>query len=402
MPVMSIDVARVRGLYPTVAAGTAHLDGPYSALLPESVIRAIIGTLRSSPTQPGSRSVNSQRSATLVLQARRAFADLVGATPDAVVLGPTLATLFHRFADLLSADWQLGDEIVLSRLDADINVRPWLDAARAAGAVVRWAEVDLETGELPAWQYESLITRRTRVVTLPLANPMTGTVPEVRAVADLAHRHGALVVVDAGAALPHLSLDLAALGADLIGLSGASFGGPTVGALATRPGLLLEMDGDPHLPVPQRFEFGPLPVELLGGLTAAIDHLADLDEHAPGTRRERLARSLGQAGEHTGRLLDGLLPQLRELPGVTVLGTSADRLPVVSFTVARHHPDQVGDALARAGVSVWTGPAGMSEFLRALGADELGGAVHLGLMPHNTAVEVAQFLDAVRDLTRKR
>lgn len=402
MPVMSFDVARVRGLYPTVAAGTAHLDGSYSTLLPEAVIRAIIGTLRSSPTQPGSRSVNSQRSATTVLAARRAVADLVGATPDAVVLGPTLATLFHRFADLLSADWQLGDEIVLSRLDADITIRPWLDAARAAGAVVRWAEVDLETGELPAWQYESLITRRTRVVTVPLANPMTGTVPDVRAIADLAHRHGALLVLDAGAAIPHLALDLPALGADLVGLSGAAFGGPTVGALVARPGLLLEMDGDPHLPVPQRFEFGPLPVELLGGLTAAVDHLAELDEHAQGTRRERLARSLTESGAHTGRLLDRLLPPLRELPGVTVLGTSSDRLPMVAFTVGRHHPDQVGDALARAGVSVWTGAGGMSEFLQALGADELGGAVHVGLMPHNTALEVDQFVEAVGQLARRR
>ena len=395
---MSFDVARVRGLYPTLAAGTAHLDGAYSALLPESVIRAIIGTLRSSPTQPGSRSVNSQRSAATVLQARRAVADLVGATPDSVVLGPTLATLLHRFADLLSVDWQLGDEIVLSRLDADINVRPWLDAARASGAVVRWAEVDLETGELPAWQYETLITRRTRLVTLPLANPMTGTVPEVRAIADLAHRHGALVVVDAGAALPHVSLDLPTLGADLVGLSGAAFGGPTVGALVARPGLLLEMEGDAHLPVPQRFEFGPLPVELLGGLTAAIDHLADLDEQAVGTRRERLAASLTAAGEYTARLYARLDPALRELPGVTVLGTSTERLPVLAFTVDRRHPDQVGDALARAGVSVWTGPGGMSEFLRALGADELGGAVHVGLMPHNTALEVDHLLAALRDL----
>ncbi|MCU1658795.1 MAG: cysteine desulfurase family protein subfamily, partial [Pseudonocardiales bacterium] len=168
MPVMSFDVARVRGLYPTVGTGTAHLDGSFSALQPESVIRAIIATLRSSPSQPGSRSSRSQRSATSVLQARRAVADLVGATPDSIVLGHSVASLLLRFATLLSRDWQFGDEVVLSRLDADVNLRPWIRAARAAGGVVRWAEVDLETGELPAWQYEQLINRRTRIVTVPL------------------------------------------------------------------------------------------------------------------------------------------------------------------------------------------------------------------------------------------
>jgi cysteine desulfurase family protein (TIGR01976 family) len=398
MQVMSFDVARVRGLYPTVGAGTAHLDGCFGTLQPESVIRAIIATLRSSPAQPGSRSANSQRTAASVLQARRAVADLVGASPDSVVLGDSLANLLPRFTDLLSQDWQLGDEIVLSRLDADVTLRPWLAVARASGVVVRWGEVDLETGELPAWQYEHLINRRTRIVTIPLANPATGTVPNVRAIADLAHRHGALVVVDAGAALPHLSLDLAALGADLIALSATTFGGPTCAAVAARPGLLLEMEGDVHLPVPQRFEVSPLPIELLDGFTAAVDHLAGLDERAKGTRRARLVASLTAAGDYERGLYQRLDAGLRSLRGVTVLGTAADRLPIAAFTVARHNPDQVGDLLQRRGVSVWTGPSGMTQLMTALGADEMGGAAYVGLMPHTTAGEVEQLLDALSTL----
>jgi cysteine desulfurase family protein (TIGR01976 family) len=398
MPVMSFDVARVRGLYPTVGAGTAHLEGSFSALHPESVIRAIIGTLRSSPSQPGSRSARSQRSATSVLQARRAVADLVGVTADSVVLGNTLASLLLRFAGLLSRDWQFGDEVVLSRLDADVNLRPWIRAARAAGGVVRWAEVDVETGELPAWQYEQLINRRTRIVTVPLANPATGTVPDVRAIADLAHRHGALVIVDAGAALPHLPLDVGAMGADLLAVSVTTFGGPTMAALAARPGLLLEMEGDVHMPVPQRFEFGPLPVELLDGCTAAVDHLADLDEHATGTRRERIIASVTAAGDYERGLYERLDHGLRAMRGVTVLGTATDRLPMAAFTVARHSPDQVGDFLQRRGVSVWTGPTGMTELMSALGADELGGASYVGLMPHTAAKEVDQLLDVLDEL----
>jgi cysteine desulfurase family protein (TIGR01976 family) len=398
MQVMSFDVARVRGLYPTVGAGTAHLDGCFSTLLPESVIRAIIATLRSTPAQPGSRSVSSQRTATSVLQTRRAVADLVGAAPDSVVLGDSLATLTPRFADLLSRDWQLGDEIVLSRLDADVTLRPWLAVARAQGVVVRWAEADLETGDLPAWQYEQLINRRTRIVTIPMGNPATGAVPDVRAIADLAHRHGALVVVDAGGALPHMPLDLTALGADLIAVSAATFGGPTVAAVAARPGLLLEIEGDVRLPIPQRFEVGPLPVELLDGVTAAIDHLAGLDERATGTRRQRLFASLTAAGNYERLLYERLDHGLRYLPGVTVLGTAASRLPMVAFTVARHVPDEVGDLLQRRGVSVWTGPSDMGQLMSALGVDETGGVAYAGLMPHTTASEVEQLLDALSSI----
>jgi selenocysteine lyase/cysteine desulfurase len=146
------DVARVRGLYLSVGSGTASLDGPLGTLQPESVTRAIVATLRAAPTQPGSTSFRSQRTASSVAQTRRAFADLVGGTPDSVVLGSAGTTLHMQFAELLQRDWKLGDQLVLSRLDADSVITPWLRAARATGASVRWAEADLETGELPTWQ----------------------------------------------------------------------------------------------------------------------------------------------------------------------------------------------------------------------------------------------------------
>jgi cysteine desulfurase family protein (TIGR01976 family) len=387
-----LDVARVRGLYLTVATGPACLDGPLSALQPESVTRAIVAALRSAPTQPGSTSARSQRSAAALQQTRRAFADLVGGGADSVVLGATLAGLQLQFAELLSSRWQLGDHIVLSRLDCDWVLTPWLRGARAAGASVRWAEVDLETGELPSWQYEHLITPHTRLVTVPLGNPATGTVPDVRAIAELAHSVGALVLVDAGAAVAHLPLDLDALGADLIAVSAAMFGGPTLAAVVARPGLLLDLDGGTHPPAPQRFEFGPLPVELLDGATAAVDHLAGLDERAGGSRRDRLAASIAAAGAHTAALWDHFATGVAELPHVTVFGGASDRLPMLAFTVARRRPAQVGEFLTRRGVSVWTGPSGMTQLMTAFGADELGGATFGGFMPHTTVGEVDQLL----------
>lgn len=399
--VIGVDVARVRGLYPTLATRTAQLDGSFAALQPESVIRAVIATLRSAPAQPGSRSGRSQQSATRVLRARRAVADLVKGRTEDVVLGHSAASLLQRFVVQLSGDWQLGDEIVVNRADADLVAQPLLRAARNRGVIVKWAEVDLDTGEVPAWQYDELVTRRTRIVTVALANPVTGAVPDVRAIADTAHRRGALVVVDAGAAPPYTALDIEALGADLLAVSPPVFGGPTVGAVVARPGLLAELTEteDVATPGPRFFETAPLPVELLDGLTAAVDHLADLDERATGSRRERLEASAAASVEYTAALYRRLDAALRELPGVTVLGGADRYFPIAAFTVAGRRPDDVGAFLQRHDVSVWTGEPGVTEMLRAFGADEYGGAVFVGLMPHTSTVEVEQLVDAVRLLT---
>jgi cysteine desulfurase family protein (TIGR01976 family) len=381
-----------------LGAATAHLDGPFGALQPESVIRAIIATLRSSPAQPGSRSARSQRAATSVENARRAVADLVGTTPDSVVLGASQASLLMRLSRLVSRDWQLGDEAVLNRLDSDAAALPWQRAAKQAGGIVRWAEVDLETGELPAWQYEQLIDAHTRVVTVALGNPATGAIPDVAAIAERAHRFGALVVVDAGAAVPYLPLDLAEMGADVIHLSAATFGGPTVAAVATRPGLLAEWESRRRVPAAERLDAGPMPIELLDGLTAAVDHLAELAVDTFGTRRHRILDGVTLAGEHARSLYERLDTGLRTTRAVTVLGSNRERLPVAAFTVAGLSPDHVGDFLQRRGVSIWTGPTGLTEVVTAFGADELGGANFVGLMPYSAAHEVDHLLEALAEL----
>jgi cysteine desulfurase family protein (TIGR01976 family) len=394
---VTFDVARVRGLYPTLGARIAYLDGNFSALQPETVIRAIITTLRSAPAQPGSQSARSQRAAISVHNARRAIGDLVGAGPDCVVLGANVTVLIEQFAAFIGREWRLGDEIVLSRLDQDGVLLPWLSAAKTTGAVVRWAEVDVETGELPEWQYERLITRRTRLVTVPVANLATGAVANVRRIADLAHGVGALVAVDAGAALPHMPLDIMTLGADLLAVAVEGFGGPTLGAMVAREGLLYELDEHSREPVPERYEVGALPVELLDGVVAAVDHLAGLDEWASGSRRQRLVASLRAAGDYERQLFAVLDRRLRATQGVTVLGSPSQRVPLVSFAVDGRKAAEVGDYLKSRGISVWTGATGMSHFMSTLGADELGGTVHAGLMPHTTWAETEQLAVALRE-----
>lgn len=393
--VESLDVARVRGLYLTVGGGVATLDGPLGMLQPESVTRAIVATLRAAPAQPGSASMRSRRTSAAIVQARCAFADLVGSTTESVLLGSTVFALQLHLAELLRPTFRLGDQIVLSRLDSDAIVTPWVRAARDAGVGVRWAEVDLETAELPVWQYEQLITPHTRLVTVPIGNVATGTLPDVAAIAEMAHAAGALVLVDACASAAHVPLDIAELGADLLTLSATSFGGPTVAAVISANGLLATLQATS----PLSLESDALPVELIDGATASIDHLAGLSEFAAGSRRERLAVSIAAAGEHTAALWDHFAAGVSDLRHVTVLGGLGRRLPVFALAVADHEPGEVGEFLGRRGVSVWTGPSGMSQLLAAFGADEYGGAVFGGFMPHTTRIEVDRLLMGLAALT---
>jgi selenocysteine lyase/cysteine desulfurase len=234
------------------------------------------------------------------------------------------------------------------------------------------------------------------MVTVPFGNPATGTQPDVRAIADLAHEVGAMVLVDVGAAAPHVPLSLEDLGADLMTVDASSFGGPTLSALIARPSLLVDLDDGARSPA--RFELGPLPVELLDGAWAAIDHLAGMDDGADGTRRERLLHSVALAGKHTASLWAHFDARVARLPHVTVFGGPGPRLPVLAFTVARRRPSQVGEFLARRGVSVWTGPSGLTQLMTSFGADEIGGAAFAGFMPHTTIGEVDQLLAGLAEL----
>ncbi|MCL2781198.1 MAG: aminotransferase class V-fold PLP-dependent enzyme [Actinomycetia bacterium] len=395
---MSIDSARIRGQYPTLGAGTVYLEGSYAALQPESVIRAITTALRAAPAQPGSRSARSQRGGVIVAQARDAVGDLLGVPGDCVAFGGNVATLLGRLSTALARDWQLGDQIVLSRMDHEANQRPWLAAARGAGAIVDWVEVDPATGNLPLPRYEQLLGSNTRVVTVPLANPTTGQLPDLRAIADQAHAVGALVVLDAGAAIPHLPIDLMTNGADLVVVSANRFGGPTVAALVARPGLLAQIE---DMAGAGCVESGSLPVELLPGVTAAVEHLAGLDEVAVGTRRQRLISSIRASGARQSLLFSALSAPLRTMPAVTVLGGAGDRVPVAAFAVRGCRADEVADFLLERGITVWTGPTGMDGLISALtrGGVSAADVVHIGLMPHSSTSDVDRFASAMRELT---
>jgi cysteine desulfurase family protein (TIGR01976 family) len=290
----------------------------------------------------------------------------------------------------------------VSRLDHDANIRPWVQLAEHSGVTVRWAEVDIETGELPDWQYDELLTSRTRLVSLTAASSALGTRPDVAAIAQRAHAVGALVYVDGVHAAAHTLLDRTALGADFLAVAADRWCGPHVGAVVADPALLGELHPEKLAPVPERvpdrFESGTPPFELLAGVTAAVDHLAGLSDRATGSRRERLRTSMAAVAEYEGGLFAWLSQALRAMRHVQVLGSAARTTPTLSFTVAGMRPRQVAVELARRGICAWDGDFYARELFDALGVNEEGGAVQLGLMHYNTADEVGYLIDSVAAL----
>jgi cysteine desulfurase family protein (TIGR01976 family) len=399
---MPFDVARVRGLFPTLGDGYIHLDGPAGTLIPEQVARAVSAALRVPLSNRHGPFPSSARADALVDAARRAFADLVGGEPAGVVLGPNMTTLTYAISRALAKTWKVGDEIVVSRLDHDANVRPWMAAAKSAGAVVRWAEIDIETCELPEWQYDELITRRTTLVAVTAASNAVGTRPDVRAIAERAHRVGALVYVDGVHATAHGPVDMAAIGADFWATSAYKWGGPHISAVIAAPAVLETLSPDKLVPspdeIPDRFETGTPAFELMAGAVAAVDHLAALDDAATGSRRQRVLASMAAVQRYEASVLSRLENGLRSLLHVYVLGSPEDRAPTVSFSVEGWKPRAVTEELARRGICAWDGDYYAYELMESLGVGELGGAVRVGLVHYNTAHEVDRLLDALAEL----
>jgi cysteine desulfurase family protein (TIGR01976 family) len=396
---MPLDVARVRGLFPTLGDGYLHFDGPAGTLIPESVSRAVAAALRVPISNRGGAFPSSLRADALVDAARRAVADLLGGDPAAVLLGPNTSTLTGAIATALSRSWRMGDEVIVSRLDHEANIRPWVAAASRVGAVVRWAEVDIETCELPDWQYDDLMTERTRLIAVTAASSAVGTRPDVAAIAERAHRAGALVYVDGAHASPHQPISLEQIGADFVTTSAYKWAGPHVGAVACGPAGLAALAAASDAYPLDRAELGTLPLELLAGVVAAVDHLAGLDDTAGGGRRDRLITSMTAVAQHETAIFHRLLAGLHRMRSVTIIGAPADRAPTVSFTVEGWKPRAVTEELARRGICAWDGLAEAPALMEALGVAELGGAIRVGLVHYNTGYEVDRLLDALEDLS---
>jgi len=398
---VTFDIDRVRAAYPALSDGYAYLDGAAGTQAPTAVIEAIADAYRSGIGNVGGAFPASERSGSIVSECRQALADLTGGHPDGVILGPNMTTLTYRLADTLSRHWGPGDEVVVSRLDHDANIRPWVQAAGRRGATVRWAEVDIATTELPPAQYGDLLSERTRLVAVTAASNVVGTRPDVAAIAAAAHAAGALVYVDGVHATPHVPVDVGALGADFYATSAYKWSGPHIGTVVAQPALLETLRPDKLAPAPAdgpgRFERGTAAFADLAGVAAAVEHLASLAP-AAGRRRQRVVASMAAVEEYEMRLFAGLLDGLAAMEHVTLYGKAARRAPTAFFTVAGHSPRKVAEKLAARQVNVWNGDNYAWELAGVLGLRDSGGAVRAGLVHYNDQADVDRLLTAVAEL----
>ena len=402
---MAYDVDRIRSQFPALADGVAHFEGPGGTQTPASVGDAIARTLSAPLSNRGVVGASERTADAVVAGFRSAFADLLGAESRGIVFGRSASQLVYDFAHHLARDWAPGDEIVVTRLDHDSNIRPWVQAAERAGATVRWVDFDAATGELLTDAVASALGERTRLVAVTAASNLIGTIPDVRAIADAAHAHGALVWVDGVHHAAHELPDLRELGADFLVCSPYKFLGPHCGVLAAAPELLESIHPDKLLPstdaVPERFEFGTLPYEIMAGATEAVDTLAGLDDAADGTRRERLTASFHALHEHEAELLERLERGIRSLPGATVFSRAARRTPTLLVTFESVPAAELYRSLAERDILAPSGNFYALEASRLLGLGDTGG-LRLGLAPYTTSDEIDRVLAALAELLAER
>ena len=385
--IAGMDVDRVRRAFPSLEAlGLARFDGPGGSLVPDVVADAVRDAMLAGMCQRGALTGPERFTDATTLGARAAIGRLLATDPVGVVFGRSMTALTMDLARTLAQGWGPGDEVVVTRLDHDADIRPWVIAAERAGATVRWLGFDPVTAELD--DVATVLSERTRLVAVTGASNLFGIRPDVAAVAAAAHAVGALVHVDAVHLAAHAPVDRGALGADFVACSPYKFFGPHLGVLAADPDLLETLHPDKLLPstetVPERFELGTLPYEMLAGVTAAVDFIDDIG-------------GMAEVEAHEDALLDRLLAGLAALPAVTVHGSPARRTPTVLFTVARRSAAAVSAHLAARGVLAPAGSFYALEASRRAGLGDAGG-VRAGISPYSTTDDVDRLLAALTDV----
>lgn len=397
---MTYDITAIRAQFPALTAGSAHFDGPGGTQTPVPVIEAITDALAHPLANRGRTTAGERNAEAIVAAARQAMADLLGADPTAVVFGRSATQLAYDFSRTLARTWSPGDEIVVTRLDHDANIRPWIQAADRAGATVRWADFDPATGELTPDDISAVLSERTRLVAVTAASNLIGTRPAIPEIARRTHRTGALLYVDGVHYTAHSLVDLDRLGADFFTCSPYKFLGPHLGVLASRPDILETLHPDKLLPstnaIPERFELGTLPYEFLAGTRAAVDFLAGLGARAQGSRRDRLASAYAALEEHEDTLRLRIDKGLAALDPITVHSRAADRTPTLLLTIDGRDTTDACRHLARRGVDAPSGSFYAIETSRRLGLGDTGG-LRVGLAPYTSTEDVDRLLEGLSD-----
>ncbi len=414
-----LDVAAVRDHFPALARTidgipVAFLDGPGGTQVPRACIDAITAYLERSNANHGGAFGASVETDALLHEVHAAAADFIGAhDPAEIAFGANMTTLTFAVSRALGRDLHPGDEIVVTRLDHDANVAPWLAVAEDRGATVRWATLAPDAATLDLDALEALLSPRTRIVAVGLASNALGTLTDVGRVIEAAHAVGAIVYVDAVHAAPHLPIDVAVLQADLLVTSPYKFFAPHLGMLYGRRELLERLAAYRVRPagadLPGKWETGTQNHEALAGLLGTFGYLealgaayADAGDGGSDRRaRLRAAMSLIHARERDLSL--HALERLATVPGLRLYGIADparvhERVPTFAFTLAGHRPRAVAEHLAARAISTWDGDFYAWELIRALGLDDAGGLVRIGLVHYSTEAEVDRLGAALGEL----
>ena len=398
---MSYDVNKVRSHFPSLNTGLAFFDGPGGSQVPDVVGAAIADAITKPISNRNTNTESEKNAEEIVLGFRKAVGDLIDVDPNGVVYGRSWTQITYDFSRTLAKTWKPGDEIVVSRLDHDSNIRPWIQAAEAVGATVRWAEFDVATSELTVAAVEAVLSNKTKLLAVTGAGNTIGTRPDLKAIGAAVHKVGALFYVDGVHLTPHAVISAKDIGADFFGFSFYKLMGPHCAALAASPELLKSLNNDKLLPstsnVPEKFEFGTLPYEIMAGATAAIDFIADMAPGSGKTRREKIVNSMNALEAYEDDLLLYMEKAIKSLPGVTMYGHAKHRTPTLYFSFANVTSGDIYQAMVKKKVNVPAHNFYALEVSRKLGLGD-DGALRAGLAPYSTRDDVDRLVSGLREV----
>lgn len=406
---MPFDLDAVRAQFPALTLTDngkrrIYFDNPAGTQVPRTVADAMSRCLLETNANGGGRFATSKAVDELVEGARAAMADFVNAeTPDEIVFGQNMTTLTLHMSRSIGRLFERGDEIILSRMDHDANVWPWVMIARDLGLEIKWLSFDTGTFEFDLDLLDELLSSRTRLVCIGGASNLLGTINDVASVCARARGAGALTYIDGVQSVPHVATDVQAIGCDFLACSPYKFFGPHQGVLYGRRELLERLEPYKVRPAPERypgcFETGTQCHEGFAGITAAVDYFAWIGETMAGAsgRKNALTAAMDLLFDYEKRLSERLIDGLLDIDGVRILGISDKaaldrRVPTVSFTHARAAPGDIAQHLADDNIFVWNGHNYAVEVARSLGIYESGGAVRIGPVHYNSVDEVDEAL----------
>lgn len=413
---MAFPIDHVRRQFPSLAAVNAgrrriYLDNPAGTQVPAAVADAVHRCLIESNANLGGFFATTRAAGAVVDAAHQAMADFLGAaSAEEIVIGPNMTTLTYQMSRTLGRTFAAGDEIVVTRMDHEGNVSPWLQLAEDRGLVVRKVPFDMERWQVTEEALAAALSQRTRLVALTYASNLTGAVNPVKQLVARARAAGALTFVDAVQFAPHGLIDVADLGCDFLVCSSYKFFGPHLGILYGRRELLaalapykLRCASDS---LPDRFETGTPQIELMAGLSAAVGYFEGLGAAlgADGPRRQKIAAAFAASVAYEAPLALQLIAGLREVPGLSIHGIAdptriADRVPTISFSIDGIAPETLVRELAEEGIFVWSGHNYAWEVVHQLGIPAEQGVIRIGAAHYNTAAEIGEAVEAVKRLT---